>query len=118
MDEFHRNVLSVCGGGAAPERQQTSSAQKTAGHLFAGPRQALRVSFEQTSRGGVAGQEPIDHECSDSGSNSSCHEPFLLAQGFCPADTQALKACTTRNHPQQIRGKGSPTSMSTTRAPP
>ena len=94
MHELHRDVLGVGAVGAAAEGQQPAAALKALGHQPADLGQAFGLAGEERLAHLVPGPEAVFDAASHAG------------DGF--------------NHlaPQQIRGSGSPTSMSTMRLPP
>ena len=97
MHELHRHVLRVGGERALAESQQPPAAQKALGHALARGREPRRLAGEERAR--------------------------QLRCATCKSALDGVGESTGRqswhsSRRQQIRGRASPTSMSTTRLPP
>src|SRR5579863_2565745 len=97
MYELHRDVLSVCGERSATESQQAASALEALRHLLASHRQPAGFLLEEVLTDPVALEESLLHP---------------------PGELLVLHHRQITTLHQQIRGSGSPTSMSTTRLSP
>ncbi len=92
MHEFDRDVLRIGGAGAAPEGKQAAAAQEALRHFLRNSGQPGRFARKEIFEDAIAPEQPFGNVLCECG--------------------------LRRSHTQQMRGSGSPTSMSITRVPP
>ena len=105
MNELHGDVLGVRGIGALAKREQPAAAKKTVGHFAASFR---RGKAPLAQKGHRRIWFRARRRCSICAARSGTSWPFSLFSLAAPTSTPL----------QQMRGSGSPTSISTIRLPP